>query len=83
MTFAIGSNEFPVPLASLDLSDPGARLKNLEQMAVDVRMLFPSTLYAHMTADPGFEAALYRSYNRYVGRQCQAAPKRLPTARDR
>jgi predicted TIM-barrel fold metal-dependent hydrolase len=30
-----------------------------------------------MTADPGFESALYRSYNRYVGRQCQAAPKRL------
>ena len=33
-----------------------------------------------MVADPGFEAALYRSYNRYVGRQCQAAPKRLKWA---
>src|SRR5262245_36668461 len=74
---AIGSTEFPVPSASLDLSDPDARLKNLEQMAVDVQMLFPSTLYAHMTSDPGLEAALYRSYNRYVGRQCQAAPDRL------
>ena len=74
---AIGSNEFLVPLTSLDLSDPAARLKNLEQMAVDIQLLFPSTLYAHMVADPGFEAALYRSYNRYVGRQCQAAPKRL------
>jgi uncharacterized protein len=74
---AIGSTEFPVPLASLDLSDPDARLKNLEQMAVDVQMLFPSTLYAHMTSDPGLEAALYRSYNRYVGRQCRTAPKRL------
>src|SRR5262249_27212002 len=31
----------------------------------------------HMTSDPGLEAALYRSYNRYVGRQCQAALKRL------
>ena len=40
-------------------------------------MLFPSTLYAHMTSDPGLEAALYRSYNRYVGRQCKTAPKRL------
>jgi uncharacterized protein len=74
---AIGSNEFSVPLASLDLSDPEARLQNLDRMAVDIQMLFPSTLYAHMTSDPRFEAALYRSYNRYVGRQCQAAPKRL------
>jgi predicted TIM-barrel fold metal-dependent hydrolase len=74
---AIGSNEFSVPLASLDLSDPEARLQNLERMAVDIQMLFPSTLYAHMTSDPRFEAALYRSYNRYVGRQCAAAPKRL------
>jgi predicted TIM-barrel fold metal-dependent hydrolase len=30
-----------------------------------------------MTSDPGLEAALYRSYNRYVGRQCQGAPERL------
>jgi predicted TIM-barrel fold metal-dependent hydrolase len=77
---AIGSNEFSVPAASLDLSDPEARLQNLERMAVDIQMLFPSTLYAHMTFDPGFEAALYRSYNRYVGRQCRAAPKRLKWA---
>ena len=30
-----------------------------------------------MTADPGFEAALFRAYNRYLGAQCQQAPKRL------
>jgi hypothetical protein len=30
-----------------------------------------------MTADPGFEAALFRAYNRFVARQCQADPKRL------
>ena len=37
---AIGSTEFPVPSASLDLSDPDARLKNLEQMAVTSRCFF-------------------------------------------
>ena len=73
----IGSRDFSVPMESLDLSQPQARLKNLEQMAVDIQMLFPSTLYAHMTADPAFEAALYRSYNRYVGRQCRTAAKQL------
>jgi len=40
-------------------------------------MLFPSTLYAHMTRDPEFEAALFRAYNRYVAAQCSHAPTRL------
>jgi hypothetical protein len=26
-----------------------------------------------MTADPGFEAALFRAYNRYIARQCQTS----------
>jgi predicted TIM-barrel fold metal-dependent hydrolase len=30
-----------------------------------------------MTDDPGFEAALFRAYNRFVGRQCKAHPTRL------
>jgi predicted TIM-barrel fold metal-dependent hydrolase len=30
-----------------------------------------------MGADPFFEAAMFRAYNRYVGRQCKANPKRL------
>jgi len=65
---------------SVSLSDPEARLRDLDHLGFDAQMLFPSTLYAHMTSDPGFEAALYRSYNRYLGRQCQAAPKRLKWA---
>jgi uncharacterized protein len=77
---AIGSSDFTVTRESLDLSDPQVRIENLDRMAIDIQMLFPSTLYAHITSDPGLEAALYRSYNRYVGRQCQAASKRLKWA---
>ncbi|MDH3446309.1 MAG: amidohydrolase, partial [Deltaproteobacteria bacterium] len=64
-------------LGSMTLADPQARLADMDRMGFDAQMLFPSTLYAHMTADPGFEAALFRAYNRYVARQCAAAPKRL------
>jgi predicted TIM-barrel fold metal-dependent hydrolase len=49
----------------------------MDRMGIDAQMLFPSTLYAHMTADPEFEAALFRAYNRYVAAQCSHAPKRL------
>jgi hypothetical protein len=71
---------FPVPIGSSDFSDPQARIQDLERLGIDIQVLFPTTLYARMTQDPGFEAALYRSYNRYMGRQCKANPKRFKWA---
>jgi uncharacterized protein len=62
---------------SMTLADPQARLRDMDRMGIDVQMLFPSTLYAHMTTDPGFEAALFRAYNRFLAGQCKAAPRRL------
>ena len=71
---------FPVPVGSSDFSDPQARIQDLDRLGIDVQVLFPTTLYARMTQDPGFEAALYRSYNRYMARQCKSNPKRLKWA---
>ena len=78
--FGAKSGHEAFPLSSLDLSDPAARLRTMDFMGVDHQMLYPTTLYARMSRDPGFEAALMRSYNRYVGRQCQSFPKRLKWA---
>jgi hypothetical protein len=78
--FGAKSNSEAFPLSGFDLSDPAARLRSMDFMGVDHQMLFPTTLYARMTRDPGFEAALMRSYNRYVGQQCQSSPKRLKWA---
>ncbi|HEY7164127.1 MAG TPA: amidohydrolase family protein [Candidatus Binatia bacterium] len=72
--------EFGAPkerLGSADLSAPEARLRDLDASGIDVQMLFPSSLYACMGSDPFFEAAMFRAYNRYVGGQCKANPKRL------
>jgi predicted TIM-barrel fold metal-dependent hydrolase len=60
-----------------DLSNPEARLKDLDHLGVDTSVMFPSTIYARLTTDPGLENALFRSYNRYVGEACQSSPKRL------
>jgi predicted TIM-barrel fold metal-dependent hydrolase len=73
-----GSEDFPI--SGFDLSDPQARLRGLDVMGIDHQMLYPTTLYARMTGDAGFEAALMRSYNRYIGGQCASAPKRLKWA---
>ena len=78
--FGAESGHEAFPLSSFDLSDPAARLRTMDFMGVDHQMLYPTTLYARMSRDPGFEAALMRSYNRYVGRQCQSFPKRLKWA---
>jgi len=67
-------------VGSHDLSDPTARLRDLDTLGIDVQCMFPSTLYAKMTTDPGFEAALFRAYNRYMSRQSQTDPKRLKWA---
>jgi predicted TIM-barrel fold metal-dependent hydrolase len=62
---------------SYDLSSPKARLDHMDQLGIDCQMLFPTTLYAKMNSDPGFEAAMYRAYNRYIGEQCKCSPRRL------
>ena len=78
--FGASSSSPDFPLTSFDLSDPEARLRGLDYMGIDHQMLYPTTLYARMTSDPGFEAALFRSYNRYMGQQCKSASKRLKWA---
>ena len=64
-------------IGSITLADPQARIRDLDDAGVDAQMLFPTTLYARMTSEPGFEAALFRCYNRYMGRQCASNPRRL------
>lgn len=64
-------------VGSMTLNDPRARLADMDRMGFDAQMIFPSTLYAHMTSDPEFEAALYRAYNRAIAKQCSSNGARL------
>ena len=67
-------------IGCVTLGDPEARIKVMDRMGAEVQMLFPSTLYATMSSDPGLEAALFRCYNRYMAAQCSHAKKRLKWA---
>jgi predicted TIM-barrel fold metal-dependent hydrolase len=66
-----------IPIGCLDLSDPMARLALLDKLGIDAQFLMPSTLYANITEEPAYEAALYRAYNRYMGQQCRTDSARL------
>src|SRR4029077_9082327 len=61
----------------LDLTDPGARVEALDALGIDVQVLF-STFYIGMELDnPLEEAALARSYNRWVGEHLAGYTDRL------
>ena len=77
MEFGANLNREHCSIGSMTLNDPPARLADMDRMGFDVQMIFPSTLYAHMTNDPEFEAALCRAYNRFVAKQCAANSQRL------
>lgn len=65
---------------SLTLVDPEARMRDLDRLGIDVQFLFPSTLYARWTADPRFEAVLFRAFNRFIARQTRPFSRRLKWA---
>ena len=69
-----------IPVGCLDLSNPQERLATLDKLGIDVQFLMPSTLYANITEEPAYEAALYRTYNRYMARQCRGYSDRLKWA---
>jgi predicted TIM-barrel fold metal-dependent hydrolase len=73
-------NAVGLSIGAVTAGDVSARLKAMDEMGADVQMIFPSTLYATMSADAGLEAALFRCYNRYMAGQCKQAPKRLKWA---
>ena len=77
MEFGANTGREHCSIGSMTLSDPKARLADMDRMGFDAQMIFPSTLYAHMTNDAVFEAALYRAYNRYVAKQCATSSARL------
>src|ERR1700755_1537235 len=61
----------------LDLTDPAARIEALDALGIDVQVLF-STFYIGMELDnPLEEAALARSYNRWVGEHLAGYTDRL------
>jgi predicted TIM-barrel fold metal-dependent hydrolase len=68
---------FPMSIGCATLASVPDRLEAMDKLGIDLQVLFPSTVYAQMSSDPFLEAALFRAYNRYVGKKCAENPKRL------
>ncbi len=54
------------PKESREMDDIGARIRHMDELGVDVQVLYPTVFLRPFTKRAEMEAALYRSYNRWL-----------------
>lgn len=63
---------------SQELSDPGARLADMDAEGIDVSVVFPTLFLVHPLADsPALLAAMCRAYNEWVAGCCRGTDGRI------
>jgi len=66
-----------IPAATLEMRDIEARLKHMDELQVDIQVLYPSLFLRPLTSQPEVEAALCRSYNRWLAEIWKKGENRL------
>ncbi len=61
-------------IGAQELTDVGARIKDMDKVKIDMQVVFPSLFLTTTTEDLRLEAALLRAYNSFLG-ECSAASK--------
>jgi predicted TIM-barrel fold metal-dependent hydrolase len=64
-------------LATRELLDIDARLRHMDEMGVDVHVIYPTCFLTAVTARPDVDAGLCRSYNRWLSKKCAGSGGRL------
>ena len=64
-------------LETQEMHSIAARVRHMDELGVDVHVLYPTLFLRPVTTDPKVEAALYRSYNRWMADIWSHAPERL------
>jgi predicted TIM-barrel fold metal-dependent hydrolase len=65
------------PQAARELSDVPARLKHMDELGVNIHVLYPTLFLIPLTPRPEVELALCRSYNRWLADIWKQAKERL------
>ena len=65
------------PLEARELHDVQLRLQQMDQMGVDIQVMFPTFFIRYRPSDPEAEAALTTTYNRWIAEKCAATDGRL------
>ncbi|HWP56807.1 MAG TPA: amidohydrolase family protein [Candidatus Acidoferrales bacterium] len=76
--FSRGVNvNLEIPAAVREMRDIEARLRHMDELEIDVQVLYPSLFLRALTLRPEIDVALSRSYNRWVADLCSRAKGRL------
>jgi predicted TIM-barrel fold metal-dependent hydrolase len=66
-----------LPAASRELLDAKARVTHLDELGIDLQVLYPSLFLVPLTRKPEVEVALCKSYNRWLADVCSKGENRL------
>ena len=66
-----------IPAASREMQDIELRLKHMDELEIDIQVLYPSLFLRPLTRRPEVEAALCKSYNRWLTEICSKGRGRL------
>jgi predicted TIM-barrel fold metal-dependent hydrolase len=69
-----------IHLAVRELTDPAARLADMDRLGVEKQVIYPTLFLVYLTDDATLETALCRAYNRFIANACAQAPNRLKWA---
>jgi len=67
-----------LPESNREMQDIDSRLRHMDELGIDVQVLYPTVFLAPLTNRAEIEAALCRSYNRWLADIYRKADRRLP-----
>ena len=70
-------NEKETASESREMTNVGRRLEHMDELKIDIQILYPTIFLNPCYDDPAGELALYRSYNRWLADIWKQAPARL------
>jgi predicted TIM-barrel fold metal-dependent hydrolase len=66
-----------IPLECRELTDPAARLREMDAGEVDVQVVYPTLFLIYITDDPQLDVAMCRAYNRFLGQAWAQSNNRI------
>jgi uncharacterized protein len=66
-----------IHLGVRELTDPIARLQDMDKLGVEIQVIYPTLFLVYLTDDAKLETALCKAYNRFIADACAKAPARL------
>lgn len=71
------SSRGDIHLACRELTDPEARIADMDKLGVEIQVVYPTLFLIYLTDDVKLEIALCRAYNRWMASACAKGKNRL------